>query len=444
MSNTSAKDLIKQLSFCVFDLETTGGNLDSDKIIEIGLIKIENLNIIDEKSYLIRPEIKIPEFIQRLTSISQKDVKNSPVIEDVIHEIIEFMGDSILVAHNTSFDIPFFNSVLTRLNLPPLKNKSICTNLMTKYLIPNIMNSNLAYISKVFQIKHKKAHRALDDAQATAKLLINYLNVFIQKNVQKINHLYYPRNRYELDRIHYKRSVQNNVIMKKLQKIQSPYLCTIKGEKDGIVLFSIPCCNLPQEREFIEKQINSLSWHTLTIRLFGNFIEAFVYFNNLFVNVKEELREETINFLWKTHLPETAIPVPKSPNDGFSPIESKDIGDFAIVNHLIPEQFIIFPVGALYYKSALIFRYPDHEKKLLQYIQTKSRRISNNKLIKTKFQFLLREFISNYLGKLKKEEKNIFLFYKNLPLKKEDHFLASFHYFLQKNPNCFNYPREYI
>ena len=190
---------IKNLSFCVFDLETTGGNHEKDKIIEIGLIKIENLEIVAQKNFLIQPEIKIPEFIQKLTSIGPKEVKNARLIEDVIDDILDFMGDSILVAHNTSFDIPFFNSVLKRLGKPHLTNRNICTNLMTKHLIPNLLNSNLNYMSRIFGIKHKQAHRALDDAKATANLLLKYLHIFIKKNITKINHLYYPRNRYELD-----------------------------------------------------------------------------------------------------------------------------------------------------------------------------------------------------------------------------------------------------
>ena len=76
---------------------------------------------------------------------------DAPKIDEVIEEILEFMGDRILVAHNTSFDVPFFNSVLKRLNIEQLENRSLCTNLMTKYMIPNLMNSNLNYMSKVFK-----------------------------------------------------------------------------------------------------------------------------------------------------------------------------------------------------------------------------------------------------------------------------------------------------
>ena len=253
--------LLKDIDFCVFDLETTGGNHSRDKIIEIGLIKVQNLKIIEKKHFLINPEIKIPDFIQKLTSISQKDVSSCPKINEVIDDILNFMGNSVVVAHNTSFDVPFFNSVLSRLNLPERKNRSICTNLMTKNLIPNLLNSNLNYMSRIFAIKHAKAHRALDDALATAELLIHFLNIFIKKGITKINHLYYPRNKFELDKIHIKKQTPENNIRKDLSEIKMPFLISFKG-KNGVILFSIPCNNSPKELELILKSHNYKTfWH---------------------------------------------------------------------------------------------------------------------------------------------------------------------------------------
>ena len=200
-------DLLSPLKFCVFDLETTGGNLKNDRIIEIGMVRIDNLKITEKKSFLVDPKRPIPEFIQRLTSIKQKDVDGEKVIEELIDEILDFIGDRILIAHNASFDVPFLNSVLKRLGRKELKNRSICTNLMTKYLIPTLMNSNLNYMSQIFEISHNNAHRALDDADATAKLFLKYLDIFKAKGIKKINHLYYPKNRFELDLTHFKKPV---------------------------------------------------------------------------------------------------------------------------------------------------------------------------------------------------------------------------------------------
>jgi DNA polymerase-3 subunit alpha (Gram-positive type) len=158
MSNVS-HELLKSLNFCVIDLETTGGNPETDRIIEIGMVKIENLKLTEEQNFLVNPEKEIPEFIQKLTGIKSADVAHSPKIEEIIDEIVQFVGDSILVAHNTSFDIPFLNGTLKKLGRPTLENKVICTNIMTKYLIPDIMSSNLTYMSQIFNIEHLLVHQ---------------------------------------------------------------------------------------------------------------------------------------------------------------------------------------------------------------------------------------------------------------------------------------------
>jgi DNA polymerase-3 subunit epsilon len=436
-------DLIKPLDFVVFDLETTGGNHKSDKIIEIGLVKIVNLEIVKEVNYLIQPEMKIPDFIQKLTSIKQADVEHSPLIEHVIEEILEFMGDSILVAHNTSFDIPFFNSVLRRLERPELENKSLCTNLMTKYLIPNLLNSNLNYMSKIFNIKHSKAHRALDDAKATAELLLNYLKIFMDKDIQKINHLYYPRNRYELDRIHYKNDTHtSDDIQRKLNKLKTPSLVTLKGE-NGVILYSLPCTGSDREHDFIVEKLKSSPWKTATIKLFGPFLEALVHFNNLFSKMEPTARGETIRLMWEIHLPHVKLPA-KGQEQLLEKSEGVALsGDFIIAHHLVPEQMIIFPIQSLNVKNQLIFRYPSHRKKLLQYINSKAQRLSNNKLKSPHFHPLLKSFITQYFLK-EKEGNNLFIFKKKGPLSNPDGFLKELDGYLSEHPNSYNYPSEYI
>lgn len=437
-------DEIRNMSFCVFDLETTGGNHKNDKIIEIGMVKIENLEVVKEVDYLIQPEIPIPEFIQKLTSISPEDVEGAPVIEDVIDEIVEFMGDSILVAHNTSFDVPFFNSVLKRLGKPELENRSLCTNLMTKYLIPNLMNSNLNYMSKIFDIKHRKAHRALDDASATAELLLNYLKIFIDKKIQKINHLYYPRNRYELDRIHFKRDEDNEAIKKKLTAMRTPGLITFKGE-NGVILFALPLRNSTKEKEFIAEQIDKIEWEMITIRLYGPFLESLVHFSNLFNKLDPGVRAEVLKFLWEEHLPSLKMPAKAAEeNASTEPILERKFGDFVITNHLVPEQMIIFPISSLHQKSCLIFRYPSHKKKLLQYINSKASRMSNNKLKKIHIHPGLKAFIDTYLKNSKENKSDLFIFPKSAPQKGTDGFIESLEEFLSQNPNTYNYPKEYI
>lgn len=440
---SSARDLLGQLKFCVFDLETTGGNHKNDKIIEIGLVVIENLEIKAQKNYLIQPEIKIPEFIQKLTTITPQDVKTAPIIEDVIDEILETMGDSILVAHNTSFDVPFFNSVLRRLGRAELPNKSLCTNLMTKYLIPNLMNTNLNYMSKIFHIHHDKAHRALDDALATAGLLLNYLNIFIDKDIQKINHLYYPRNRYELDRINFRRETPKAEIEKKLKRLKSSSIVTFKGDQ-GVILYALPCLPLsesPKLLSLVLEKMEALDWELMTIRIMGPLIEALVHFAPLFHKLDTVFKHEIIDHLWDAHLPGER---PKDPtSDQQLEALSQELGDFFIAHHLVPEQLVLYPLLSLEPRSSLVFRYPGHEKKLVQSINSKAHRIESNKLKPAQLHTLLKEFMISYLLHEKKRDQ-LFFFDKVTPKKQSVVFFEKLDAFLEKNPNPYSYPRDYV
>lgn len=437
---------IKEMDFVVFDLETTGGNHQNDKIIEIGLVKIQKLKIVDKKSFLIDPEMKIPDFIQKLTHIKQKDVANAPKIEDVIEEILEFMGNATLVAHNTSFDVPFFNSVLRRLKIDELENPSICTNLMTKYLIPNLQSSNLNYMSKIFNIKHKKAHRALDDAQATAELILKYLNIFIKKDIEKLNHLYYPRNRYELDRCHYKVNNENNQndLIQKIKDLKTSALLTLKGEH-GIILYTFPFSKNSKENSVTFEHIKSLSWNVATLKYFGPFLETLIHFNGLISKLENQLRKKVMSELWSTYLSET--PFPKNFDETTSDSNHqiwKELGDFVISNHLVPEQMVIYPLGALNLKNQLIFRYPGHKKKLIQYINSKSQKVVNKKGKKDFTNPLMKAFIEHYLIKQKKSGNTILFVKKKQPLQNTQDFYDELEQFMHAHSKGHNYPISFI
>ncbi len=426
---TKSKILISELSFCVFDLETTGGHHSKDKIIEIGLVKIEKMQILAEKNFLINPEMIIPDFIQNLTKIRQSDVKDSPVIEDVIQEILDFMGDSVLVAHNTSFDIPFFNSVLRRMDLPEMTNKSICTNLMTKYLIPNLLNSNLNYMCSIFNIHHQKAHRALDDAQATAELFIIYLNIFIEKNITKINHLYYPRNRFELDQTNFtKKTSSSENIINKIKNIKTSFLLTLKGA-NGTILFSYPSRPKKYSLKLINDFLANSDWHIATIKLSGPFLESFIKFTLFYPKLDTETRNKILDQLYIDH--------------SINSIKIKDSklkADFIISNHLVPDQYIIIPLTKIHPKNALVFRFPGHKKKLLQYIISRSNKQYKSKehQVSTKLLSFIREYINQ------SNDKTMISFVKELPLSKKDDFLHILNKGLSQNPNTYNYPKEYI
>ena len=430
-NNGQSYDLMSKLSFCVFDLETTGGNHDYDKIIEIGLVKIINLEIVDQADYLVNPEINIPEFIQKLTAITNLDVEGCPIIEEVIEDILDFMGDSILVAHNTSFDIPFFNSILERLGKKTLNNKAICTNLMTKHLMPNLLNSNLQYMSNIFNIEHTKAHRALDDAMAAAELLLKYLEIFICKGIPRINHLYYPQNHYRLDCIHYTKKDKTRIILEKICSLKSAGLITLKGAQ-GKVLFAFPCFQGGQGKKIIEKMLEKYDWDRVSLKLYGSFLEVLVHLGETLKKIKQDIRQEIVKHLSEICLSSGAQEEKKS----------TFIGDFVMAHHLVPEQMVILPVQNFTYRNQLVFRYPGHEKKLLHYVKKNRNRKTGQGGDGDSFW---RDFVYHYLSQARQDKSgNLYMFKRRTALGDYKRFTGSLNRFLKKNPNPHNYPHYYI
>lgn len=432
MKEINSEELIDQLSFCVIDLETTGGNHTKDKIIEIGMVKVRDRKIIGEKSFLINPKMNIPEFIQNLTRISQNDVKDAPVIEDVIEEVLEFIGEDIIVAHNTSFDVPFLNSVLKRLKKPTLENKIICTNVMTKHLIPEILNSNLNYMSRLFEINHAKAHRAHDDALATAELLIIYLNIFIEKGIKKINQLYYPRNKFELDRTHITKDNKQHVL-KILKDLKTPTLLTLKGER-GLILAVLPLENPCEEIDFTTEILNDLEWEIATIRLIKPLLEGIFQFNNHVSKYPEKTKTKIINYL------KTRYKV----NDD-QDIKKLDKIDFLVTHHLITDQVIVYPFLSLNTNSKPIFKVPAQKKKLYQFLNNQiSRFEGHNKgrrkhLIHPELVPLIEQFVTE------RSEQNKFLFLERKFIKdNKDYTLKQIEDFIKLDDSKILFPKSHL
>jgi DNA polymerase-3 subunit epsilon len=430
-AHSASYQLINSLTFCVFDLETTGGNHVHDKIIEIGLVRISELKIVAKKSFLIKPEVHIPEFIQKLTNIKDADVTNAPLIEDVIDEIMDFMGDSILVAHNTSFDVPFFNSVLKRLGRDELKNKSICTNLMTKYMIPNLLSSNLNYMSKIFDLEHQKAHRALDDAMASAHLLLKYLDIFIQKNINKVNSLYYPKNKFELDRINFKKDASIESIFEKIDSLNVPFTLTIKGT-EGVVLYSMVSKGSAIEADYLKKNIKNISFEMITIKLVGPYFLGLIELSSYFNKIESRLAQDIIKKLCEFN----QIPFEKIDPNISLPMPS----DFIILNHLIPDQYVIYPLKSLHHKLELVFRYPTHQNKLVQYINSKSTRLLANKIKKDHLHNLINNFMVLFL---ELSNENFLIQAKNTKIINTD-IMPELENFVLKNPNNYNFPKNFL
>lgn len=403
----SSAELLNSLKFCVIDLETTGGNPDTERIIEIGMVKIENRKIVEERSFLINPQKDIPDFVQKLTGIRKADVEHAPKIEEVIVEIIEFIGTSILVAHNTSFDIPFLNGVLKKLQMPSMDNKVICTNIMTKYLIPDIMSSNLQYMSQIFNIDHSQAHRAIEDARATGLLLLKYLEMFEEKKIRKVNQLYYPRNKFELDRAIVEQEEGLDQVFNIMSGIKTPAILSVKGD-NGVILTILPLKNPSLEVEDMKVFLADFRWSQINIRLCGPFIEGLFFMNSNFVKIPETYRKKTIEYLKKRH------PLPAAPH-------LVDEQDFVITPHLISGQYIVYSFLNFSPYSQLVFKFPSHKKKLHQFLSGQVTRFEMQQKGKKKIylQHDIKEIFLSLFQESLTSEPGLYLTLKNSDIKDE-------------------------
>ena len=174
MSNEySLKDLLPFLEldeYISFDLETTGLNTEKDKITEIAASRFVNGEFTEEYTTLINPGIRIPKNITTLTGISNKMVEESPSINDVLPEFLEFVGSTPLVAQNINFDYSFITKNLSTERCPLLDNPLYDTLSLARGFIYFHNSFNLGSLCDYYGIKIENAHRAGADALCTGKL----------------------------------------------------------------------------------------------------------------------------------------------------------------------------------------------------------------------------------------------------------------------------------
>lgn len=163
------------LSFVALDVETTGLRPNEHRIIEIGIARYANGRCMDRYSALINPERRIPDYIRKLTGISDSDLIPAPVFKSVASDILTFIGDHAIVGHNVGFDIGFVNAELRRLDLPPLTNASIDTVPMAMRVLGRRVRPSLDRVAHALGMPSRDKHRALGDAELTAAVALRML-----------------------------------------------------------------------------------------------------------------------------------------------------------------------------------------------------------------------------------------------------------------------------
>lgn len=160
------------VTFAVLDLETTGLSPDRDRITEVGVVKARGGEVLGELATLVHPGRAIPPGITAVTGITSAMVAGHPPIEAVLPTLLEFLGDSVLVAHNAGFDTRFLAAALQRHGLPPLGLQVVDTAAVARRVLRDEVRSvKLSRLATHFRSPVTPDHRALTDARATLHVL---------------------------------------------------------------------------------------------------------------------------------------------------------------------------------------------------------------------------------------------------------------------------------
>lgn len=176
LADDSHSRLLRELEFVVVDVEATGAKTPPNRLIELGAYRIRGGRIVDKFLSLVNPEIPIPRFVASLTGISNEMVRRAPVFAELAPQLLDFVSDSVLVAHNAPFDTSFLNHEISRVYPGHrMVNPHLCTVRISRRALPGLSNHRLDTIAEHFSIPIASRHRAGSDALATAEIFLRLL-----------------------------------------------------------------------------------------------------------------------------------------------------------------------------------------------------------------------------------------------------------------------------
>ncbi|WP_418441306.1 PolC-type DNA polymerase III [Anaerotignum lactatifermentans] len=170
-------------TYVVFDIETTGLSKEKEMITEIGAVKVADGKIIDRFSTFVNPQRPISAEITKLTGITDDMVKDAPTIENVLPEFLKFCEDTVLVAHNASFDTGFIRIAAERAGLGELHHTVVDTLELARALLPELNKHKLDIVCEYLGVTLNGHHRAVNDAEATAEVFIKFLDMLAEKKI---------------------------------------------------------------------------------------------------------------------------------------------------------------------------------------------------------------------------------------------------------------------
>ena len=172
--------------YVVFDLETTGFSPETNRIIEIGAVKVQNGKIVDKFSTFVNPQVPIPFRIEQLTSINDSMVIDAPVIADILPEFMKFCEGCVMVAHNADFDMSFIKKNCQRLDID-CKPTIVDTVALARVLLPNLNRFKLDTVAKALGVSLENHHRAVDDAGCTAEIFVKFIEMLRERGMSTLD-----------------------------------------------------------------------------------------------------------------------------------------------------------------------------------------------------------------------------------------------------------------
>ena len=222
---TNGKGQEIDCTYVVFDIETTGFSPVRNNITEIGAVKVKNGEIIDRFSTFVNPREPIPYKIVKLTNITDDMVKDAPVIEEVLPQFNEFVGDAILVAHNARFDTSFIFEAAARQGIV-FDDTFVDTLEMARDLLPHLPKYKLDVVCNDLGVSLEGHHRAVNDAEATAECFIKLMDMSIAKGAKKLE---------DLNDLENEQEDEEAALVRKVKKLRSHHAIILAKNNTGRV-----------------------------------------------------------------------------------------------------------------------------------------------------------------------------------------------------------------
>ena len=223
--------------FVAIDVETTGLKATSQRIIEVALVRFEDGIETGRFNKLVNPGRRIPEYISKLTGIRDDDVVDAAPFADLAEQVVEFLGNDVLVGHNVGFDIGFLDAELGRVHIGKLINEAVDTLTLATRLVPGLRRPSLDRVARQVGLTPRKIHRAGVDAEITAEVALRLEAEARRQGVASFDALKVlgtPRTRTDRNKVGRGRSLVDRSLLADIPRKPGVY---IMRDADGQVLY---------------------------------------------------------------------------------------------------------------------------------------------------------------------------------------------------------------